>query len=83
MTAATEAKESAEAALRRAEAEFAGLEDVEQPLREATIELNRLKAEEASASREHAGAEAVLEAAGAEGLHGRLIAARQNLDVAT
>lgn len=83
VTAATEAKESAEAALRRAEAEFAGLEDVEQPLREATIELNRLKAEEASASREHAGAEAVLEAAGAEGLHGRLIAARQNLDVAT
>lgn len=83
LTAAAEARTAAEAALSGALQELGGLEDVTAALREANIEREGLRQAQGSASREEAGIQAVLEAAGADGLHGQLVAARQQLDEAS
>ncbi len=83
ISTASAARSSAEASLAEAVAGLAALEDVTQPLRDAAAACDRLARAWSEASREEAGIRALLEDAGAAGLHGQLVEAEQRLTEAS
>ena len=83
LAAAREARTVGEASLAASLAALASLEDVTEPLRAVSAELESLSRTFNDASREEAGIRALLEDAGAAGLHGQLTEAEQRLNSAS
>lgn len=83
VASASNARTAAEQNLADALAELGECEDVTEQLRAATAEVARLSRLEGDLGREEAGIRALLEAAGADGLHGQLADAQERADAAT
>ncbi|MEO8538910.1 MAG: AAA family ATPase [bacterium] len=83
MNEAQSTRDAARETLDLAESEFASLTDASEALQEVELELDGLTRAMTSARMEESGIRALLEDAGADGLHGQLVEAEQRLTAAS